>query len=175
MVDLCARLNHENNLVDFVGYLQRFSEQLVAVVTAARSRIQCVVETLLCRSETHRVIGDREPHAGIRMLAKLITKYQEPFYTFLHRAHLSDPIIDDILAWLSSMLEQLKPSEAAKNTIYLASILPSSEESLRAFAQELDELVQFHRRKRDLAQERVFRQTGASPSLLEENYTADQR
>lgn len=94
------------------------------------------------------------------MLSKLITKYQEPLYTFLHRAHLSDPIIDDILAWLSSVMEQLKPSEAAKNTIYLASILPSSEESLRAFAQELDELVQFHRRKRDFTQERVFRQTG---------------
>lgn len=42
LVDLCIRVNHDNNLADFVGHIQRFCEQLVAVVTSLRVRVQSV-------------------------------------------------------------------------------------------------------------------------------------
>lgn len=104
----------------------------------------------------------REPEKGVRILAKLLSKYRDSLYTFLHQVHLHDSIFDDLLAWLASAVSYLKSEESVLRQICLAGILPSSEEALQAFAQELDELVRYHRERRNLQQEQVFKQFGAS-------------
>lgn len=94
------------------------------------------------------------------MIVKLLVKHQDALYTFLHQAHNSDTIIDDYLAWLSSVVAFLRTEPSQMRQIFLAGILPSSEEALQAFAQELDDLVKYHRYRRDLQQEQMFRQQG---------------
>lgn len=89
---------------------------------------------------------------------KLLEKYQEPLFTFLHTAHINDSIVDDTLAWISSVADYLRHSQ--QRLVHLANILPSSEEALESFATELDELVKYHRQKRDLQTSRAFDQQG---------------
>lgn len=82
LIDLLKRIYKVGQLSNGLVELQQFLDQLIVVVESVRARIQ-------------------NPDNGIRILSRLLARYQQPFYSFLQKVYRGDSIIEELLRWFS--------------------------------------------------------------------------
>ncbi|BGP32365.1 hypothetical protein JCM10296v2_004146 [Rhodotorula toruloides] len=128
LVQLLRRTYRVGNGAQAVADLQKFVEQLILVVEALRSRVQ-------------------DPQKSIRAIARLLERHQQNLYTFLHRVHRKETIIEEFLQWAWTASVFLRRGLA--QPIYLDDLVPPSASEDRLFLlEELADLVSYQHDKR---------------------------
>lgn len=82
LIGLLKRIYKIGQLSNALVDLQQFMDQLVTVVEALRARVQ-------------------NPDVGVRLISRLLARYQQPSYAFLQKVHRGDTIIEELLQWFS--------------------------------------------------------------------------
>ena len=135
LVELLFRAQKQGNLTTLLSSAEDFLGQLIVVIEALRVRMG-------------------EPQKGVRIIAKLFARFQPALYTFLHKFHKSDSLIEELLHWFKDFTSLLR-KEHFVEPINIFDVLPNEQDALKALLEELQDHVNWNREKRDLAYQRM--------------------
>ncbi|KAM0748676.1 hypothetical protein T439DRAFT_69984 [Meredithblackwellia eburnea MCA 4105] len=127
LVELLKRVYRVGNAANALSDFQKAMDQLIIIVEALRSRVQ-------------------EPQKGVRIIARLLARHQQPLYDFIHSVHKGETIIEEFLQWGWTASVFLRRGLA--QTVDLDSLIPTDREDQSFLLDEIQDLVEYHRQKR---------------------------
>jgi hypothetical protein len=97
----------------------------------------------------------QDPQKAVRVIARLLARHQVPLYAFLHQLHREDSTIEEFFQWLWTATTFLRRGLAEQ--LDLNKLLPREPDARRFLMEELDSVVEYHRRKRQRQYELMCR------------------
>ncbi|KAK4054402.1 hypothetical protein OIV83_000896 [Microbotryomycetes sp. JL201] len=126
-VELLKRVYKAGNGAQALTNLQKFIEQFIIIIEALRSRVQ-------------------EPQRSVRIIARLLTRHEQYLYDFVHNVHRRETIFEEFLQWFWTASVFLRRGLA--EPVDLDNVLPSDSEERDFLFDEVEELVEYQRKKR---------------------------
>lgn len=134
ILEFIKRTYQVGNTVKALDDLQSFVEHLITAIHALRSRVQ-------------------DPQKSIRVLSRLIAGHQHKFYEWLHMFHIQDPLIEECLEWLATIMNVLKGGLG--QPLMISDIIDP--ENVENIDEELNQVVEWEQKKRKLRYEQLCR------------------
>ncbi|KAM0791448.1 hypothetical protein ACM66B_005903 [Microbotryomycetes sp. NB124-2] len=126
-VELLKRVYKVGNGAQALTNLQKFIEQFIIIIEALRSRIQ-------------------EPQRSVRIITRLLARHQQNLYDFVHNVHKRETIFEEFLQWFWTASVFLRRGLA--EPVDLDAVLPADSEERAFLFDEVEELVDYQRKKR---------------------------